>query len=315
MLFANKCALDKKQIIDAAKDGFKYVEFHTELNHFGYSIEDVKELRELLDSLNMICVAIHLPIVHLDDKYDFISFPSKYDDDRDVFINISKKAIDFLSILSSAESPVIVSHMGLGIYYEEKELNRYNNDFFTKRLKECEKDLHVINNYMLEKNSSAIFTIENMPYIMVNKDKLIYWGFGAGMEFPKYIKNLNLSNIRCCLDICHAEMALRVINMLDCASSVSIESYIEEYRDVLGHIHLNNINCLGHNITHHSTPFKNTKEDENYLYRILRSLVDNNVNCSITLEILEFDLEKRENIKETKITLNKVLDRLNLSLI
>lgn len=315
MIFANKCALDKKQIIDAAKDGFKYVEFHTELNHFDYSIEEIKELRRLLDSLNMVCVAIHLPIVHLDDKYDFISFPSKYNEDRDTFLNISKKAIDFLNILSSAERPVVVSHIGLGIYYEEKKLSKYDSDFFTRRLKECESDLHIINNYILEKNSLIIFTIENMPYIMVNKDKLIYWGFGTGIEFPKYIRNLKLSNIRCCLDICHAEMAIRVVNMLDCASSISIENYIEEYRDVLGHIHLNNIDCLGHNINHHSTPFKNTKEDEEYLYRIISNLIDKDVNCSITLEILESNLEERENIKETKITLNKVLDRLNFSLI
>lgn len=312
MKFANKCALDKEQILYAAKEGFKYLEFHTALNHFQYSLEEIKEFRNLLDSLGITCVAVHLPIEYTDIKYDYICIPAKTEEDRQMFMDISKKAIDFLDILSSAENPIIVSHVGYAVNYSEDELCNNTKETLNNKLEKASNDLRSINDYILNKNNSIIFTVENMPNIVVKGDKMVYWSFGGDKDLPDYIKDLSLSNIKCCLDTCHAEMRLRIINMLDCKKTITIEDYIEWYKDVLGHIHLNNTKCLGYNNPHHSTPFEDNEEDIKYLSTIIKSLKRNNIDCSITLEIVESDLLERQNIKITKRTLEKVLKNLDL---
>lgn len=312
MIFLNKCALEKKQILAAIEDGFKYIEFHTNLKHFDYSIDEIIEIRRLLDENNITCVALHLPIESNNENPDYISIPSYNDYYRDKFIELSKKAIDYISILSGAENPVIVSHIGTSYFYNPMRPYIIDKNLLDKNLRNAQEDLSLISKYAQETDESILFVVENVPLFIETKNGMASWCFGSGFELVDFIKKINKKNIRACLDICHAESTIRINNIINHKDNVSIEDYIYNFKDVIGHIHLNNTINIGSTKENHSVAFKNINEDKVYLKRIITSIIKNKIQCSITLEIIEEDYDKRSNIKTTKKTLNNILSDLHL---
>lgn len=315
MIFSNKCALEKKQILSAIKDGFKYIEFHTNLKHFNYSIDEIIEIRRLLDENNITCVALHLPIESNNENPDYISIPTYNDYYRNKFIELSKKAIDYISILSGAENPIVVSHIGTSYFYNPTKPYVLNKNILDKKLRDAKEDLLVISKYAQETDDSILFVVENVPLFTETKNGMASWCFGTGFELVDFIKNINKKNIKACLDICHAESTIRISNIINHEDNFRIEDYIYQFKDVIGHIHLNNTINIGSTKENHSVAFKSTSEDKAYLKRIISSIIKNKIQCSITLEINEDDYDKRINIKTTKETLNKVLSDLRLELI
>lgn len=312
MIFANKCALDLEQIKCAAKDGFKYLEFHTELSHFEYSTQEIFEIRKLLDEYNITCVAIHMPIINHKKYVDYLSTPAYTMEQRVSLIETAKKAIDYLTILSRHSRPTLVLHIGTSCIHEDNMWKSLSKEFILDKLKETKEDLEHLNDYITTVDSTMQIVVENMPPFVRNEKtgEITNWYFGTNKDLTEFIYDLGLSNVRTCLDICHAETTVRMHNLQNPLERISIEDFISGYKNTIGHIHLNNITALGDVKKYHSCKFGDNKEDREYLYRILKSIKNNNIRCSITLEINEDDYTKRLNIKETKKVLGDVIKKI-----
>lgn len=314
MKIGTKCSFNKEQLLCSLSKGLKSLEFHTNYSDFEGDI-DLSEIKNILKENNVSCHAIHTPI---SDKYgvkESISIGTFFKQQRNENIILFKKCIDAANYLCEDTTPIVVAHIGTGYNVQNNDLNKLNREQIEIILSDAKEDLEIINNYILSNYPNTLFVVENMPSMTYsNNEELHSWYFGFNEDLPKFIKSLNLSNIKTCLDICHLTTTMRINKLVNPYFSKSLDYYIKEYSDTLGLIHLNNCINLGEKIEWHSASFdKNNIDDVDLLLQFFKSMLKNNVNCPISLEINEKDYLKQENTSKTIECIDYVLEKLSIT--
>lgn len=300
MKISAKAGLNLEQLQPVLDLGLPYIEFHTNYSDFDGSI-DFHKVRNILDLNNVTCLTLHVPISDLNNSFATIGIGTLYQSERKKNMELYKKCIQSVNILSSSRNPVVVTHIGTCFELEDKEYNCLSKEAIDTILKDAISDLIEINTYIQENYPNTIFAVENMPHFAYGQNDTIFgWYFGKEHDLPKYIGDLNLSNIKTCLDTCHVEMTIRASKLINPYKKDSIRDYVKSYAPVLGQIHLNNTINLGETGNVHSQPFKaDNKEDIEFLKVFFDDILKYGVDCPITLEINEIDYIKRANLSAT----------------
>ena len=334
MIIGTKCSLDLKQLEVSLSKGLSSLEFHTFYNDL-YSEIDIHSINNLLEENNVKCHAVHSPIGKCPNSKHDISIGTLSSSERKGNLEIFKRTIDLTSKLICIDNPVVVSHIGT-----RHTLNKLHKGYLSKNdiekiLEEAKEDIYHIDLFLKENYPHIIFAIENMPLLEYSENgSLNSWYFGCNNDLVELVKEVDSSNIKTCLDICHMQTTIDIERLSNPFSNKNICDYIKSYGPTLGLIHLNNQLGLGENFmcklynqipskpkignTHirHSRPFITTETDDiNYLSAIISAIVENNINCPITLEILEEDYSTQPNISETIEALKIVSRNLNLPIV
>lgn len=311
MIIGVKSGFKEDQLLSALQKGFKHIEFHTTYSDYQNNI-DFHKIRNLLDSHNVSCHAVHVPICAEDGSEESLSIATLNRDRRDNNMELYKKVIDSAKILCSTKKPVIVSHIGTR-YNINNHKEQYSKEYIQQVLNDGRNDLYTINNYIQHKNYNMTWVVENVPRFAYTKDmnvRGVY--FGCNHDLPKYIEDLNLPDIKSCLDVCHILNTLNIDKLKDPFTQNSLEQYIKSYSKTLGLIHLNNKVGLGEQTHIHAQPFIPSKTNDMYLLKeFFTSLDKYNINCPITLEINETDYLRRPNLDLTIDSLKTVATQYN----
>ena len=154
---------------------------------------------------------------------------------------------------------------------------------------------------------SINFCIENVTPINYNSNletvRFINGHFDDNVNLVKYLREkLNTNRIRTTLDTCHAITTVRILNKiykdqpLDVLEKITLDKFFEINKDVIGLIHLADVEDLGFISGQHGILFKEERIPE--LYNILDIYNKYNYDCDITIEITEKDYVKNENFKK-----------------
>ncbi|MGU8835537.1 TIM barrel protein (plasmid) [Clostridium perfringens] len=296
MKLSTKTSFNLNQIKVSLSKGLPYIEFHTEYSDFQKDI-DFQKIRDLLDENNVSCLTVHSPITDNSNNFDTISLGTLYKENRRNNIELYKKCIIAANILSSSSNPVVVAHIGTGYNLNDSTLNNLSEEDIQKILNEAKDDLTEINSYIDENYPGTIFAVENMPHFSYNsKGDMFGWYFGTGHDLPIFIEQLDLPNIKTCLDICHIQMSIAIDKLSNPYKNNTVTDYIKSYANSIGLVHLNKAVGLGERQLTHSQPYDpNNEEDLNILSEIISCFYENNYSCPITLEINDTDYSKQLN--------------------
>ena len=151
--------------------------------------------------------------------------------------------------------------------------------------------------------------IENVsPLRGIGKGKALHLANNFAFDNVEMVTNLRrdtgISRIYTCLDTCHAMLADKYISiMYDAVGDVpkedlSLDRFFEENAEVIGLIHLSNINGSGYGKGRHGVPFD--KDTYYKLKFILDLYYKYNYTCPITLEVEETDYSTCDGYRKTK---------------
>lgn len=309
MKIGTKSSFNKEQLLCAVKKGLPYIEFHTNIEDFNGNI-DFKEIKKILDDNNIICHAVHAPIADANGQIESISIGTLIKENRPSNITLFKKCIEVANYLCETETPIVVTHIGTGYTLSDDTKNNLSEEYINQTLEEAKEDLTILNNYIKENYPKTILVVENMPTVCYTKElEPCSWYFGRREELPLFIENLNLSNIRTCLDICHLTATMRADKMTNPYIKKTLSDYIDDFSSTLKLVHLNNCVNLGEITKYHSQPFSiESKRDLDMLVEFFTSIKRNKVDCFISLEINQTDYYTQENTDITIKCVKKALE-------
>lgn len=311
MIIGNKSNFNIPQLKIALSQGLSHIEFHTECSDFDGSV-DFKEIKQILDEYNVQCYCVHAPITDIQKNPTTIAVGTVHSSLRKDNLNLYKKVIEAAQILCENKNPIIVIHIGTGYSFLDNNYNNLSRHEVDNLINEAKEDLTSINNFLIENYPNTTIVVENMMYYCASKRSGAFsWYFGSKpQELPNFIQELNLSNIKTCLDICHAQSCINFEKFYNPYSETSIRDYLKAFAPTLGLIHLNNSCILSEKTSNHSQPFKpDCKADIEYLKNFFDIYTQLAIDCPITLEINEDDYYTRNNVKLTIESIKKVLHR------
>lgn len=291
MIIGNKSGLSEEQLNVALKKGCKYIEFHTERSDFDNEI-NVDMIVDKLNSNNVICHSIHAPFMN---KSNFFGL-DEYEKEKQIYY--IKQSIELANKVCRLDNPIVVVHFEVGSKLDELEVSKVKIDEY---LKEYKKLLVRLDKYLQIEFPNVFITVENLPYFVYERDgqSLFTWFFGINEDLAKLVEELELSNIKTCLDVCHMENVIKIDKIARNSISKDIIYYLRKYKSTLGLIHLSNSIALGELPKYHGTSFTNSEEDIEYLTSFFNGLNEIGINCPITLEIKENNFEVFDKIEET----------------
>lgn len=312
MKIGTKCSFNEEQLLCAVKKGLPYIEFHTNIEDFDGTV-NFKNIKEILNNNGVICHAIHAPITDANGKMETITIGTLTTEARASNIELFKKCIAVANYLCETETPIVVTHIGTGYTLSDDSKNNLSKEYIDKVIEEAKEDLIIINNFILECYPKTIVVVENMPTICYTKETVepCSWYFGRREELPLFIENLNLPNIRTCLDTCHLITTIRTDKITNPYITKTLSDYVDDFASTLKLVHLNNCVNLGEITNYHSQPFNvECKKDIDTLVEFFSAIKRNNIDCFISLEINQTDYYTQENTDITVKCVRKVLELL-----
>lgn len=308
MKIGTKCAFKKQELLSAVKKGLSYIEFHTFIEDFEGNV-NLDEIKTILNENNVKCHAIHAPISDYNGNKETLCIGTLYKENRKSNIELFKKCVEMANYLCEVDTPIVVLHIGTSYQLNDKTFNNLTADDLEETISEAKEDLVLLNQFVVENYPNTILVVENMPTMSYTANKeLLSWYIGSREDLPSFIEQLNLSNVKTCLDICHLTTTMRTDRMSNPFLNKSLTYYIECYSKTLKLVHLNNCINLGEILSYHSQPFnKDSEDDINMLIEFFTAIKSNNIDCYITLELNQTDYLTQENTDITIEAINEAL--------
>ena len=172
----------------------------------------------------------------------------------------------------------------------------------------------------LTKYPNVDICIENLiPFIIENNGIQSKNGFlYDNVELVKHFRSyFNTDRFYTVLDTCHLLVTIEIISRVfsptytDMMRDIDIESYFIENKDVIGLLHLSDVEELGYLPKQHGIKFQGHRLHK--MYQFIDLYLKYNMSCDITLEIQEEDYEKSEAFKENYTDLTSYLNSKNIA--
>lgn len=245
------------------------------------------------------------------------------------------KSIDLAQILIKGKDKFVVVHPASQTFLEPKYQDVFLLDLPQRQQKIREARAESISNAIANlhriigyaKDKGVIICLENMPSLDMsfNGRYASYCSFANVEDFKKVLAQINSPNLMFTLDTCHLLSHIRTMRMIletngdigcnlpedilyykedlqkEDHEIIIIEKFLEELKDKIGVIHLNNSIELG--LTKHTHSTKFTDNDKSLLQRFFKKLKELSYKNAITLEVNEIDLTNASAQLETYNTI------------
>lgn len=161
------------------------------------------------------------------------------------------------------------------------------------------------NVYLLIENVSPFRSIDKGQFPRVSNN----FGFDNVEMVNMLRKDTGLSRIYTCLDTAHALISVQCMKswydfMDDLRPyEIKLEDYFEKNKEVIGLIHLANIQQSGYGAGKHGVLFREDEYDD--LCKILNLYCKYGYKCPITIEVTEDDYTNSVNYKMTKMLVDE----------
>ena len=289
-----KCSLNKDEALDKISKGAKCFEIHTKKENIDNLYKNIGNYINLIKDLNMDIRVVHSPI-----NCGF--------DIEDVLLNFKQiEDVFFLSNeIGKLQNRVIyvILHMNYDLLIFDR-LNVKREIF--------EKLRFFLNAY---KNTNIV--IENVMAVDYQEENGFNFRVNFKYEADRFVKEFNKttnSNTGTVFDVCHAMASIELLEnyrgIVKNNHIPSIEDYINNFADTLKVVHLAYSKNLGLGKSH-GLPYE-SKEEIEFLERVIRALHNKNYDGLITIEVAEDNYLDTKNWITTKDNLYKVFDKLKI---